>query len=262
MPDYKLEEFIETFKTVFKATMPSEFECSIAGENFTKGAWDVELSIKILSCKGKPRGRVTDSDFRKTDEAVEKALRILGVVKDWFFYMGVDESDQTMHWYTYHPEIPAEDIPADTSTKDMMQFIPRILSPTARVTSSGAIFLILDYQNYDAIENGSKTVEYRTYSQNYVNRIFGARLDRVLFQRGYGAHGEKPKQMQVRIEGVSLLDDETGVEMEAYGEDGRLKGEESFPVDFRPTRIAIHLGGKLNVISISDLLEKTDTVAE
>ena len=64
------------------------------------------------------------------------------------------------------------------------------------------IHLVLKYHWYDSIENGSKTHEYREYTDYWVKRLYPLeQLGIVEFQRGYSKY--PPKMLS--LSGVLVL---------------------------------------------------------
>lgn len=68
------------------------------------------------------------------------------------------------------------------------------------------VFLPIRFGYFDAIKSGSKTVECRQYTQNWVKRLLGPKVETITFQRGYEAGAEKIVRKVARIE----LEDEDG----------------------------------------------------
>ena len=90
-------------------------------------------------------------------------------------------------------------------------------------------YLVLKAQFYDAIEAGTKKIEYRDFTEYNLKRTIGIKT--IRFNRGYvkGA-----KQMRWQVEKVVLLD----------GDDNECDPF-SVPDDFWPVTIAIHLGKRI-----------------
>ena len=99
-------------------------------------------------------------------------------------------------------------------------------------SKSGAGYLVLAGEFYDAIETGSKKVEYRNFSANNLRRTIGIKT--IRFNRGYGSKGRSPKQMRWEVKKVMLVDD-----------GNRACDPMRVPEDFWPTAIAIHLGKRI-----------------
>lgn len=95
-----------------------------------------------------------------------------------------------------------------------------------------------------------KTVEYRDFTEYNLKRMIG--LKTVRFNRGYGAKGKPPKQMQWEVRKVVLLD----------GEDNACDPFD-VPEDFWPVTIAVHLGkrieGETNMKSLMKVVKKDIT---
>lgn len=90
-------------------------------------------------------------------------------------------------------------------------------------------YLVLKAQFYDAIEAGTKKIEYRDFTEYNLKRTIGIKT--IRFNRGYvkGA-----KQMRWEVEKVVLLD----------GEDNECDPF-NVPDGFWPVTIAIHLGKRI-----------------
>ena len=90
-------------------------------------------------------------------------------------------------------------------------------------------YLVLKANFYDAIEAGTKKIEYRDFTEYNLKRTIGIKT--IRFNRGYmkGA-----KQMRWEVEKIALLD----------GEDNECDPF-SVPDDFWPVTIAIHLGKRV-----------------
>ena len=91
------------------------------------------------------------------------------------------------------------------------------------------VYLTLAYEYFDAIKAGTKTVEYRKYTENWVKRLLGPKVEKVTLQRGYGKGAEK---MVVEVTGIELQEDDTNTRAKP--------GEE--PPFFSPDWIIVHLG--------------------
>ena len=93
-------------------------------------------------------------------------------------------------------------------------------------------YLVLKGEFYDAIEAGTKKVEYRDFTAYNLKRTIG--LKTVRFNRGYGSKGKPPKQMRWTVDAVRLMD-------ESENECDPLRP----PQGFLPVAIALHLGSRL-----------------
>lgn len=91
-------------------------------------------------------------------------------------------------------------------------------------------YLVLKAQFYDAIEAGTKKIEYRDFTEYNLKRTIGIKT--IRFNRGYvkGA-----KQMRWEVGKIVLLD----------GEDNECDPF-NVPDDFWPVTIAIHLGKRID----------------
>ena len=93
-------------------------------------------------------------------------------------------------------------------------------------------YLVLAGEFYDAIEAGTKKVEYRDFTEYNLKRTIGLRT--IRFNRGYGSQGQPPKQMRWEVKKVMLMDGENN-ECDPF----------NVPDGFWPTATAIHLGKRL-----------------
>ena len=124
-----------------------------------------------------------------------------------------------------HAEQEAE---AEAEEAEMLELVDGI--KTGRIKSKSPDgYLVLKAQFYDAIEAGTKKIEYRDFTEYNLKRTIGIKT--IRFNRGYvkGA-----KQMRWEVEKVLLLD----------GEDNECDPF-NVPEDFWPTTIAIHLGKRM-----------------
>ena len=90
-------------------------------------------------------------------------------------------------------------------------------------------YLVLKGEFYDAIESGTKTVEYRDFTEYNLKRTIGIKT--VRFNRGYVKNAP---QMKWEVEKVVLMDCDDN-ECDPF----------NVPEDFWPTTIAIHLGKRI-----------------
>ena len=90
-------------------------------------------------------------------------------------------------------------------------------------------YLVLKGEFYDAIESGTKTVEYRNFTEYNLKRTIGIKT--VRFNRGYVKNAP---QMKWEVEKVVLMDCDDN-ECDPF----------NVPEDFWPTTIAIHLGKRI-----------------
>ena len=90
-------------------------------------------------------------------------------------------------------------------------------------------YLVLKAEFYDAIEAGTKKVEYRDFTEYNLKRTIGIKT--VRFNRGYVKNAS---QMRWEVEKIVLLD----------GEDNECDPF-NVPDDFWPVTIAIHLGKRI-----------------
>lgn len=94
------------------------------------------------------------------------------------------------------------------------------------------VFLPLRFGYFDAIKNGSKTIECREYKVSWVKRLLGPKIETVTFQRGYAPGAEK------------LVVEVTGIELE--DEDGKTRySPDAIPDMAMPALILIHLGRRM-----------------
>jgi len=124
-----------------------------------------------------------------------------------------------------HAEQEAEAIAEE---QEMLELVDGI--KTGRIKSKSPDgYLVLAGEFYDAIEAGTKTIEYRDFTEYNLKRTIGIKT--IRFNRGYvkGA-----KQMRWEVVKVVLLD----------GEDNECDPF-NVPDDFWPVTIAIHLGKRI-----------------
>ena len=119
--------------------------------------------------------------------------------------------------------------PSDYDVPDPKTGLYKI--PPADEKAPDQIYLTLAYEPFDAIKRGEKKTEFRAYTPNYVRKLLANPPKTVKFQRGYGKGAE---QMIFEVANVDLYDMKTR----------RSARPGSEPKDFRPTHIAIDLGGR------------------
>lgn len=133
--------------------------------------------------------------------------------------------------FTLKGIVEADAAAAEAEEAEMLRLVGGIKTGRLKSKSSDG-YLGLAGEFYDAIEAGTKKVEYRDFTEYNLKRTIGLRT--IRFNRGYGSQGQPPRQMRWEVEKVALMD----------GEDSECDPF-NVPEGFWPTAIAIHLGKRL-----------------
>jgi hypothetical protein len=115
----------------------------------------------------------------------------------------------------------------EITPEKVMQYIAAGIKSGAIRSKSGEGFFVLEGKYYDQISAGEKTTECRDISPRNLSKSIGIKT--VKLQRGY-----KKVQMRYMVESVKLMD-ANGRECDPY----------NIPAGFIATRIAIHLGERI-----------------
>ena len=121
-----------------------------------------------------------------------------------------------------------QDAETEAEEAEMLELVDGIKAGRLKSKSPDG-YLVLKAEFYDAIEAGTKKIEYRDFTEYHIKRTIGIKT--VRFNRGYvkGA-----KQMRWDVEKIVLLD----------GEDNECDPF-NVPEGFWPETIAIHLGKRI-----------------
>lgn len=104
-------------------------------------------------------------------------------------------------------------------------------------SKSTEAYLVLKKEFYDKIKEGKKTVEYRDFTNYWIDRLLDHPLKTVKLNLGY-----TDEHMIFEINWIGVLDGDH--EIHAFDENGEMS-EEGKSKDFSPDTIAIHLGKRL-----------------
>lgn len=105
--------------------------------------------------------------------------------------------------------------------------------PPPPKNASTEVYLPLRYEPYDQIEGGGKGTEFRAYTPHWVKALLSHPIKTVKFQRGYGAGA---RQMVWKVRNIELYDIESR----------KSANPRAVPEGFRPTHIAVDLGGRVS----------------
>ena len=117
---------------------------------------------------------------------------------------------------------------AEVEEAEMLRLVGGIKAGRLKSKSSDG-YLVLAGEFYDAIEAGTKKVEYRDFTEYNLKRTIGIKT--IRFNHGYVKNAP---QMRWEVKKVALMGDENN-ECDPF----------NVPDDFWPTTIAIHLGKRL-----------------
>ena len=134
--------------------------------------------------------------------------------------------------FTIKGIVEADAAAAEAEEAEMFRLVEGIKTGRLKSKSSDG-YLVLAGEFYDAIEAGTKKVEYRDFTEYNLKRTIGLRT--IRFNRGYGSQDKPPRQMRWEVKNVALMDDEDS-ECSPF----------NVPDGFWPTTIALHLGKRLD----------------
>ena len=144
--------------------------------------------------------------------------------------IGFKKGDEE-YQFTIKGIVEADAAAAEAEAAEMLRLVSGIKAGRLKSKSSDG-YLVLAGEFYDAIEAGTKKVEYRDFTEYNLKRTIGLRT--VRFNRGYGSQGKPPRQMRWEVKKVALMDGENN-ECDPF----------NVPDGFWPTATAIHLGKRL-----------------
>ena len=139
--------------------------------------------------------------------------------------------------FVEYVEEPEESV--DEMRKHWQDFLIPIPSPPKNATDE--LYLPMAYEPYDWIKEGSKTTEFRDYTENWVKKILTHPIKTVRFQRGYGGPGRpEPEQMVWTVKRIYLYEYDAKIECEP--------GRTDVPIV--PDYIAIDLGERVDGVNV------------